>query len=164
MITFDPVVAPLSVDVTYAVEMWVIAMVDFADDTHIGLRLVGTDRNGAVQSDTLNRLRIPPRGEAEVDHLPVRINGAPEVVPFSADPDVGLVHMPIDTCPAQVLLCALGQFRAELLNPAIYNRAINCDIALCQKIDDILIRQRVSQISPDSTENDLTRKTMMFER
>ena len=64
-----------------------IAVVYLADNTGVGLRLVGTDRDRAVQPDTLNRFvekgsggfRISPCGQAEVDHLSVRIHSAPEV-------------------------------------------------------------------------------------
>ena len=172
MIAFDPIVAPFSVDVPDAVKMRVIAVVDLADDAGVGLRLVGTDRNRPMQTDTLNhlvekgfgRLRISARGEAKIDHLAVGIDGTPEVAPLSADTDIGFIDMPVDACAAQMLLGALGQFWAELLDPAIHRRAINNDVALCQKIDDILVRQRISQIPPDGTENDITRKAMMSER
>jgi len=40
--------------------------------------------------------------------------------------------MPVDARPAQTPLGALGQFWAELLDPAIHHRAINRDVALCQ--------------------------------
>jgi len=73
-------------------------------------------------------------------------------------------HTPVDAGPVQTLLGGPDQFWAELQDPAIHRRAINRAVALCQKIHDILIRQRVSQISPDGTKNDLTRKAMMLER
>jgi len=172
LIAFDPIVAPFSVDVPDTVKMRVIAVVDLADDAPIGLRFVGTDRDRPMQTDTLyrlvekglGRLRIPPRGEAEVDHLAVCVDGAPEVAPLAADADVGLIDMPVHAGPAQMLLGAPGQFWTELLDPAIHRRAINRDVALCQKIDDILIRQRLSQIPPHRTKNDVTRKAMVFER
>lgn len=146
MIAFDPMVSPFSVNMPYAVQMRVIAVVDLADDTGLG------------------RLRIPARGEAEIDHLAVGLNGAPEVAPLSADANISFVDMPVETGPTQMLLGAPRQFWAELLDPAKDGRAINRSVALCQKIDDILIRQRVSQRPPDGTENDPTRKAMMFKR
>lgn len=172
MIAFDPIVAPFSVDVPDAVKMRVVAVVDLADDAGVGLRLVGTDRNRPMQTDTLDRLVekgfgrlcISARSQAEVDHLAVGIDGTPEVAPLSADADVGFIDMLVDACAAQMLLGEFGQFWAELLEPRIHRRAINRDLALCQKTDDILMRQWVSQIPPDGTENDLTLKAMMFER
>lgn len=56
MIAFDPVVAPLSVDVPDAVKMRIIVVVDLADDASIGLRFVSADRDRPVQTDTLDRL------------------------------------------------------------------------------------------------------------
>ncbi len=112
----------------------------------------------------LGRPRIPPRGEEVVNHLAVCVDGAPEVTAPPADTDVCFDHTPVDAGPVQMLLGGPDQFWAELQDPAIHRRAINRAVALCHKICDILIRQRVSQISPDGTENDLTRKAMMFER
>jgi len=87
MIALDEIVAPLSVDVSDAVKMWIIAMIDFANDASIGLRFVGHNRHGPVQSHTLNRLvqkgfsglRVPSCGEAKIDHLPVRVDSPPQV-------------------------------------------------------------------------------------
>lgn len=97
MIAFDPVVAPLSIDVPDAVKMRIVAVVDFADDAPIGLRLVGADRDRSMQADTLDcpvekgpgRLCISPRGEAEVDPLAICVDGAPEVAPLPADAYIG---------------------------------------------------------------------------
>ncbi|MFP7675530.1 hypothetical protein ACG74X_19465 [Marivita sp. S0852] len=72
--------------------------------------------------------------------------------------------MPVDACAAQMLLGALGQFWAEFLNSAVHRRAVNSNPALGQKIDDILIGQRVSRIPPGGTENDITWESMVFER
>lgn len=108
MIAFDPVVAPFSVDVPDAVKTRIIAVVDLTDDPSICLGFVGADRDRSMQTDTLDRLvekglgrlRVPPRGEAEIDHLAVCIDGAPEVAPLAADADIGFINMPIDARPA----------------------------------------------------------------
>jgi len=41
VIAFNPIVTPLSVDVPDAVEMWIIPMIDFANDA-----LMGSDAGG----------------------------------------------------------------------------------------------------------------------
>jgi len=108
--------------------------------------------------------RISPRGEAEVDHLTVRVNRAPEVAPLATNTDIGLIHMLVDACAAQVPLGSLRQFRAEFLNPTIHGRPIDYDAALLQKIDDILVGQRITQVPAHRAEDDVLRETMVFER
>tara|TARA_R100000750_G_scaffold49855_1_gene34748 strand:+ start:1429 stop:1815 length:387 start_codon:yes stop_codon:yes gene_type:complete len=85
------------------------------------------------------------------------------VAPFSAYPDVGFIDKPIDTSAAQMLLSSLRQLRTELLNPSEHRGSINRDAALCQKVHDILVGQRVAQIPPHRAKDDLTRKPMMLE-
>lgn len=80
----------------------------------------------------------------KVDHLAVGINGPQQVTPLAANADVGLVHMPIDTSPAQMLLRAFSQFRSKFLDPSIHGGPIDADPALSKKIHDILIGQRVA--------------------
>lgn len=106
---------------------------------------------------------LAPRGEVEVDHLAVGIDGASEIVPPATDADVGFVDMPVYTRTAQVFPGTPGQFGTELLNPAIDGRAINGDIALCQEINHILIGAWITQVLTNSTQDDLTRKAMMLE-
>ncbi len=72
--------------------------------------------------------------------------------------------MPIDTRPAQMLLRSLGNLRAKLDHPQIHGRQVNSDPAFYEQVHHVLIGQRVTQILTDSTQNDLTRKAMVFER
>lgn len=130
MIALDPVITPLPVDVSDAVKMRVIMrvilMIDLVDDAPIGRSFVCGDVDRSMKSHALDRLVekghcyfcIPPGGEAEIDHLTGCITSAPEIGPFATDPDVGFVYVPIDACATQVPLCALRQFRRELLDPA----------------------------------------------
>jgi len=82
MVAFDQVVAPLSVDMPNAVKIWVIAMANPADDAPIGLGFIRANRDWPMQTHTFDgfakkgfgRLRISPRGQAEVDHLAVDRN------------------------------------------------------------------------------------------
>lgn len=121
MITFDQVVSPLSIDVSDAVKLRIIPVVDFADDASICLCFVGNNCHRTVQPHTLNRLVqkglgslcIPSRGQTEINHLAVRIDSAPQVAPLAANADVCLVYVPIDAGPAQMFLSSLGQFRSE---------------------------------------------------
>lgn len=43
MIALDVIVAPLLVNVPDAVEMWIVILIDFADDASIALRFVCDD-------------------------------------------------------------------------------------------------------------------------
>ena len=152
MIAFDQVVSPLSVDVSNAVEVRIIPVIDLAYHRPVGVGFVCADRHRQVEPHTLNRLvekgisslGIPPGSQTKVDHLTVRIYRPPEVTPLAANSDVGFVHVPIDAGAAQMPLGALRQFRAELLDSAIDRRSINRHAALGEQINDILVRQRIS--------------------
>lgn len=170
MIALDPIVAPFLVDVPDVVEIWVVAIIDLVDDKPIGLRLVSHDSHGSMQSHALNcrvekglgSFRIPPCGEAEIDHLTVCMDRPPQVTPLASNADVSLISMPVDAGPAQMLLGSFGQFWAELLNPAIHGRPINTDHPLGQQIHNVLIGQRVTQIPPHRTKDELARKPVML--
>lgn len=111
------------------VEVWIVPIINFANDTSIRLRFVGHDCHWTVQPHTLNCFiqkgfggsRVPSGGQAEIHHLTVCIDSPPKVAPLAADADVSLVHMPINAGAAQVFFCSLGQFRTEFLNPAEYS-------------------------------------------
>lgn len=66
--------------------------------------------------------------------------------------------------PIQKLFAPFGYFRAKFLNPAKHSRPINGDPAFFQEINDILIRQRIPQIPPHSAKDNITWKTVVFER
>ncbi len=67
-----------------AVEMRVIAVIDPADDAGVGLGLVGADHDLPMPPNRFDRLaqkgpasfRVPPRGQAKIDHLAIRIEFA----------------------------------------------------------------------------------------
>lgn len=149
MITLYEIVSPLSVDVPDAVEMGVVAMIDFADHPPVGGSLVCHNNDRTMEPHAFNRLvekslgcpRVASCGKAEVDHLAIRIDSSPQIAPFAADSDIGFVDVPIDTGSAQMPLRALGQFRPKLDDPAVDRRPINSDLTLCEQIDDVLIGQ-----------------------
>ena len=102
VIALDDIVPPFSIDVKDAFEVRVVAMIDLSDHAPICMSLVGHNRHGSVQPNTLNRLvqksfsgfRIPSRSEPEVDHLAVGIDGAPQIAPRAADADVRFIYYP----------------------------------------------------------------------
>ena len=128
MIALDQIVAPLPVDMSDAIEMRIITLIDFANDTPIGWRLIGHNGHRLVQPNAFDRLFekgsggfcIPPGREPEIDQLAVCINSTPKVAPFSADADVGLIHVPIYAGAAEMLFGTLGQFGTEFLDPSKY--------------------------------------------
>lgn len=119
--------------------------------------------NGFVEKG-LGSFRVPSCGEAKVDHLTIRIDGAPLVSQFAADPSVGFIHMPNKAGAVQMFLCSLGEFGYKLLNPPIHGRPIDSDPALCEQIDQVLVGQRVAQVPPHCAQNDITWKAIVFER
>lgn len=92
VIALDQVVSPFLVNVPDAVEVRVITMIDFPDNRPIGVGFVSADRDWPMQPDPLDgfveeglgRLRVPPRGQPEIDHLTVGIHRPPKVAPFIA--------------------------------------------------------------------------------
>lgn len=72
--------------------------------------------------------------------------------------------MPVDTCAAQVPPGSLRQLWAEFQNPAIHGRPIDYDAALPQKIDDILVRERIAQVPAHRTKDDAAGETVVLER
>ena len=76
--------------------------------TSMGGTVALSCRGRLVRVHTLDRLvqegrgrpRIPPRGQAEIDHLTIGIDGAPEVAPLAADANAGLIHCPAGHCEA----------------------------------------------------------------
>ena len=92
MVALDQVVAPLSIDMRDAVEMRVIPMIYLANDAPVCLRLVRADCDWPMQSHAFNRLIqkglgglcISSRGQTEVYHLAIRIDGAPQIPPLTA--------------------------------------------------------------------------------
>lgn len=103
VVALDQVVSPLSVDVPYTVEMRMTSVLCFSDNAPMRMRFAGAGCDRPVQTQALDRLAqespcdlcVTPRFQSEIDHLTVCIDRAPEVAPLAADPNVGLVHVPI---------------------------------------------------------------------
>ena len=72
--------------------------------------------------------------------------------------------MPVQTTPAAVGGGALGDLRAELLNPPEDGRPIHGDPTLPQQVTDILVREREPAVLANSQQNDVPRKPVTFER
>ena len=58
VLAFDPIIASLSVDVVDAVKMRVIAVVNLADDTGVGLRFVSADRDRPMQAISEHNVKL----------------------------------------------------------------------------------------------------------
>ena len=78
-----------------------------------------------VACDGCGRVCIPSGSKAKVDDLPIGINRTPEVAPLPADPDVCLVHMPIDAGPAQMLLGAFCQLWSKLDHAEMHRKPVD---------------------------------------
>ena len=110
MIALNTIVFPFSVDVQNAFARELKA-VHLADHTRIDVGLVSSDHAGLVQSGILAGLLkkgpccldIPARCETEINKLTTLINSAPKIAPLTANPDVRLVDMPVQTAPRPVL-------------------------------------------------------------
>ena len=127
MIALNPVIQPLTVDMFDTVKMWIIAVIDLANNAAISWSLVRDDCDRPMQAHTLNRLVqkspgrfcIPPGRQTKVNPRAVCIDSAPQIPPFSTDADIGLIHMPLEAGAAQVTFCPSGDLWAELDDLAI---------------------------------------------
>ena len=110
---------------SHAVKIWFISVIDLTNDAPVGVRIVGTDRDGSVEPNPLDSavekgfsgLGFPASGQAEINHLAIRINRTPQVAPVSNNTEIGLVHMPVDACTVQQgmsIRARDGASRAEL--------------------------------------------------
>ena len=71
IVALDPNVLPFSVDMPDAVEMWVISVIDLADDAPIAVGFVGSDRDRPMQPNAFNHLAHEGLGSFSVP--PTRI-------------------------------------------------------------------------------------------
>jgi hypothetical protein len=91
------------------------------------------------------------------------IDGAPEIAPFTTNPDLRLVDMPVQAAPRSESERPFRDFWAELADPTMDRGCINVDAAFCQQIPDIPAGERVATIPADCTQDDLRRKPVMLE-
>jgi hypothetical protein len=171
VVALDQGVLPFSVDMSDAVEMRIISAVFLSDDQPTPVGFVCDNRYGSVEPDALDglaqegpgRLCVSSCGQADVNDFAIRIDRPSQVAPFAADADLGLIHMPVDACTAQMFLCSLRQFWAKLLDPAEHSRSVNSYAALCQQINHVLIRQRVTQVPTHRVKYDIARKAVVLD-
>ena len=106
------------------------------------------------------RTRIALSLNEHVDHVPILIDGPPEIVALALDVDEDFVQVPDVSQPPQSTLelsCVLGP---ELPAPLPDSLVGDDNPPLRQKLLDIAEAQRESVIQPDSVTNDLGRETV----
>jgi hypothetical protein len=69
----------------------------------------------------------PCGAKQEVDRLAGAVDGAVQVAPLPADPDVSLVDVPWSATGTQVAAHPFLQLRGEALNPAVHGCVIHRD-------------------------------------
>jgi hypothetical protein len=169
-VTFDPIAPKLSVDMTDAVEMRIVLLIDLTNDGPIGVGFVGVDRDRPIQTSPFDCLAkngsrslrdVTSGGSRPSDRFHRSRTTGHAICP--PDANVSFIGVPEYERPPQVLLGSLGQLGTKLLNPAIHGRSVDDYAALFQDIDDILARQRISQIPAHGTKDDLTWKAVILE-
>ena len=103
-------------------------------------------------------MAIASRLNKNVDHVAILVNGTPEIVLATANPNEDFVQVP-DVSPPSLLPPRPGcVFAAELLAPLADRFVGDFHSALSEKIFDISEAQRESVVQPHGVANDLRRE------
>ena len=140
-----------------------------ADRLEIAAQLIGDDNARSAElsdqtlQESLRRLRVPARLDENVQNVAICVNGAPEPVFRASDRDHNLVEMPLVRSTWPIATNAVGEMRAETIDPKpdcfpTYNHA-----TLGKQILDICRAQREPMISPDRLGDGLTRVAKAFQ-
>ncbi len=105
----------------------------------IAPQLIGHDHSGHILQtlqqplgETLRGAGIAPRLNENVEHDAIRVDGAPETVLHTLDPDENFIHAPLVPWPWSPASQAVGETRAEFLAPASHRLVGDDDTALSQ--------------------------------
>src|SRR3954454_17220312 len=100
---------------------------------------------GAAE-EALGRLLVPLGAEQEVDRLAGAVDGAVEITPLTADPEVGFVDVPRPAAGAQVPAYPLLELRGEALHPAVHGRVVDLDAAVGEHALEVAVADRELQV------------------
>ena len=106
--------------------------------------------------ESLRGLSIPPWLNEDVEHDAVLINGTPQIVLHSLDPDEHLVEVPFVSWPWPAAAYTTGMGLAELLAPAPHSLIGNHNASFSQNQLNIPQAEAEYVIEPDSMADDLS--------
>jgi len=128
----------------------------------IAAQLVGHDHPRHIlqalqksPEEALGSVGIAPGLNKDIEHDAVLIDGAPEIVLYTLDPDEDFVHVPLVPRPWPAASHAVGEMRAEFLAPASHRLVGDDYAALSQEQPNIPQAQAEHMIQPDSVADDL---------
>jgi ABC-type proline/glycine betaine transport system permease subunit len=130
------------------------------DRLMVGLAAVDDDTIGTLMAlerfpeETLGRRQIPMFAEIEFDRVADAVDGAVEIHPFSAHPDVGLVDMPPAGDGALAPVDALQEQGREADDPAVDCRMIDADGALGHHLLQIAQAQPIGKVPANAKQDD----------
>ena len=154
VIAFYPVVQVLPVHVPDRIFRSELG-IDLTNHLRIAVRSVGDNRQRVVNANGRSGLPqenpccfgISPRGQPEIDQLTKLIDGRLQVAPSATNPNVRLVHIPLEPAPGTVRPTGpFADLGAELPDPTVDGRGINHHSALGQHVADFAARQRVAAV------------------
>jgi len=114
----------------------------------LAVRLVSGARAGLIQPGILAGLfqkrpcclDVPPCCKTKINQLAMLIDSTPEVAPFAANSNIGLVHMPVQTSPRSVLESSFRNLWAEFTHPSMDRGRIHLNPSLSQQISHVAVR------------------------
>ena len=106
------------------------------------------------------RLPVSPRLQDDVENFALVVDGAPEIVDLSGDPDEYLVQMPAVRRPWPAPADPRGIGAAKLERPSTHRLVGGIDAALSKQVLDIAIAQREPEIEPDRMLDDHGREAV----
>lgn len=105
--------------------------------------------------EALRRVAITPSLNENIEHNSILIDGAPEIVLHTPDPDKDLVHKPFVPWLWPATAQAVGESRAEFLTPAAHGFVGDEDAALSQDQFHIAQAEAEHMVQPDGMTDDL---------
>jgi hypothetical protein len=112
-------------------------------------------------------LLVPRLRDEAFQHLPLVVDGSPEVVPLAVDLHENLVKMPPPVARLHALDAALadlgGEDRAEAVPPEPDRLVADLDAALVQQILDVPERERETDVHHHRQADDLGRRLEVLE-
>ena len=111
----------------------------------------------------LGRITRAHSREKEVDRRSGGVEGSIQIEPVPSNTNVGFIDSPGLIGGFQMRPSSILKFGCVALNPAPDGGVIHSQVPLFEKLLDLAIGKRVSQVSTDGTENDLGSKMSPFE-
>jgi hypothetical protein len=97
-----------------------------------------------------------------IEHVPVLVDGAPEVVPFAVDAEKHFIQVPLVAGSGAPVAELIGILLTELVAPLPDRFIRHDDAAGKQELLHIAVAEAEAEIRSDAVADDFGRKAMIF--